>query len=875
MSGNPLRNSNIVLRALLLAALVASLAGLAGIPAVLAAGSGRHDTVGICHALGGGRYDFVQALETDFFGDLAGHGTHADDIVPPFTIDEPGNEDPGSFAGRNWDDSGQQIYNHGCTSEPPAPLPPEPSKKVRICHATSSHSNPYVSEEPAIANNGDLHGGHLDHTGPVYPASGWGDIIPSYEYVDGEGDLQHFSGYNWTEDGQAIYENGCDPPSPPQPEALTPIVECVEATDGGLLAHFGFVNPNATTIEPPPNENFFAPDPPNRGQPTAFGSGSHGDVVQVSLSGGAATWHLTGKQATASSDSRRCPGGSITVTKNLLPADDPGRFSLRINGNVEGGAFEVGNGGTTGTIAVPAGEHTVSESGASGTSLAEYGVQIVCRGSGGDGSVVSAGSGPSLDVRVRRGDAIVCTITNEAKENADDLRPILNCVVFDGDRPVLADWGYANTSGVPVVVPIGKRNNFSPVPIDRHQPVAFQAGTYVGVFQTGFGAGEDSLTWSLSGHELTASAGSPRCNATVEVQKVVVPASDPGVFRLQLNGHTLVTGGDGTTTGPITVGVGEATVSETAGPGTNLADYDSSVVCVRNGAVGVSVPGTKADGVVQAGDVVVCRFTNVRHGNPQPPNPGPPTPTPPGPTPPTPIPPPDPGPVPLLDLEVVKSGKPAAVPVGGLITWTMTVTNRSAVAAADVNGLKVEDPRSFRTRLISLKTSQGMCRPYVCDLGRLAPGASATVTAVTRALRVGPVVDVVRVGSEEIESDYRNNVASALVRVIGALRPPTAPTVCRTLTAAPRLLQAQRTSVVLLTARNAVGRPLVGFPVRNRGAGIAMRARTGRDGVARITTMPARVGLILFAGGRRRVVERPTCITVLAAVASRTTRVTG
>ncbi len=41
----------------------------------------------------------------------------------------------------------------------------------------------------------------------------------------------------------------------------------------------------------------------------------------------------------------------------------------------------------------------------------------------------------------------------------------------------------------------------------------------------------------------------------------------------------------------------------------------------------------------------------------------------------------------------------------------MTVTNRSSVEAADVNGLKVADPRSFRTRLISLRASQGTCRP--------------------------------------------------------------------------------------------------------------------------------------------------------------------
>ena len=102
----------------------------------------------------------------------------------------------------------------------------------------------------------------------------------------------------------------------------------------------------------------------------------------------------------------------------------------------------------------------------------------------------------------------------------------------------------------------------------------------------------------------------------------------------------------------------------------------------------------------------------------------------------------------------------------------MTVTNRSSVEAADVNGLKVADPRSYRTRLISLQASQGTCRPYTCNLGRLAPGASATVVAVTVATQVGVVVNIVRVWSEEIESNYRNNVAAALARVVGPFRPP-------------------------------------------------------------------------------------------------------
>ena len=91
---------------------------------------------------------------------------------------------------------------------------------------------------------------------------------------------------------------------------------------------------------------------------------------------------------------------------------------------------------------------------------------------------------------------------------------------------------------------------------------------------------------------------------------MTVPADDPGVFNLLINANVVATGGNGTTSGVVTVGVGEGTVSETAGAGTNLADYDSKIDCTRNGSPALSVTGTKADGAVANGDVVVCTFTN-------------------------------------------------------------------------------------------------------------------------------------------------------------------------------------------------------------------------------------------------------------------------
>ena len=213
--------------------------------------------------------------------------------------------------------------------------------------------------------------------------------------------------------------------------------------------------------------------------------------------------------------------------------------------------------------------------------------------------------------------------------------------------------------------------------------------------------------------------------------------------------------------------------------------------------------------------------------------------------------------------------------VGGRLTWTMTVTNRSAVGAADANGVKLDDPRSYRTRLVSLRASQGTCRPFTCNLGRLAPGASATVTAVTEATQVGLVVNIVRVGSKAIESNYRNNVAAALARVIGPLQPPSLTRVCRTLTASPRVLLNGRTSVVRVRARNRLGMPLERVAVSIRGPGVDVRATTDRRGVARFTITPRGIGLVSFTGGRSLAGRGPVCRTVLGVLETGPSHVTG
>ena len=339
------------------------------------------------------------------------------------------------------------------------------------------------------------------------------------------------------------------------------------------------------------------------------------------------TWHLTGNQVTATAGSTRCQG-SITIVKILNPKTDPGRFNLEIDGQTAGGAARVGDGGTTGTVAVDSGSHSVGESAAQGTDLADYDTQITCsRGS----IVVAEGRGPKVTVTVSRGQSILCAITNTRKAVAAAVNPVLQCVVFRSGAPDQAVWGYSNPNSFPITIPVGATNGFAPAPVNRGQPLVFQPGTVTGAFQTAF-AGATTLTWTLGTKTVSADSSSTRCTATLELRKVTVPANDPGIFNLQVNGQLWANGGNGTTTGPVTVGVGEGTVSEAAGPGTDLANYDSAVSCSRNGAPEVSVPGTKVDGAVANGDVVVCTFTNTRKSTAPPIPPGPQPPQPPPPT---------------------------------------------------------------------------------------------------------------------------------------------------------------------------------------------------------------------------------------------------
>ena len=131
--------------------------------------------------------------------------------------------------------------------------------------------------------------------------------------------------------------------------------------------------------------------------------------------------------------------GSITVIKNLVPTDDPGRFDLKIDG--EDAASGVGDGGTT-TIAVRAGNYVVSESAAPGTSLDDY--EVDDRVHGERASRGERAIGPSRrDSGRRRSSAR--SRTRRSRSRAGTVTPMLECVALQATEHPTSRTGATRT----------------------------------------------------------------------------------------------------------------------------------------------------------------------------------------------------------------------------------------------------------------------------------------------------------------------------------------------------------------------------------------------------------------------------------------------
>ena len=124
------------------------------------------------------------------------------------------------------------------------------------------------------------------------------------------------------------------------------------------------------------------------------------------------------------------------------------------------------------------------------------------------------------------------------------------------------------------------------------------------------------------------------------------------------------------------------------------------------------------------------------------------------------------------DLGVSVTDAPDPVPVGGSITYSITVAN---TGTNNVEGVTVTDTLPAGTTLLS---APGYCSlaagKVICSLGAFGVGQSESLSLVVRANVLGALVNTVEVTSLTAESNAANNAASASTQVTSSNQVPTA-----------------------------------------------------------------------------------------------------
>ncbi|MFA5024974.1 MAG: choice-of-anchor K domain-containing protein [Candidatus Shapirobacteria bacterium] len=285
--------------------------------------------------------------------------------------------------------------------------------KIDICHASDSHSNPYIVNQPN--KSGDV-SGHANHTGPIwYPGItvSWGDIIPPFAYIGGT-----FPGLNWTTEGQAIYNNDCNLPKG------TLIVNKVLTNDNGgtkVFSNFSF-NIGATTYifdSDGQNDLSVTPGKYTITENTAVGyTTTYNNCSNITVPvSGSATCTITNDDIAP----------SLTLNKILIKDNGStaleSAWTLTANGGSAGILSGPGAAGSTDVVSglsFKAGTYTLSES----SSLSGYTASAwTCT----NGITVNGNSEITLNI----GQSTVCSITN------NDIQPKLTVtkIVVGDSKP--------------------------------------------------------------------------------------------------------------------------------------------------------------------------------------------------------------------------------------------------------------------------------------------------------------------------------------------------------------------------------------------------------------------------------------------------------
>jgi uncharacterized repeat protein (TIGR01451 family) len=207
----------------------------------------------------------------------------------------------------------------------------------------------------------------------------------------------------------------------------------------------------------------------------------------------------------------------------------------------------------------------------------------------------------------------------------------------------------------------------------------------------------------------------------------------------------------------------------------------------------------------------------------------------------------------LIDLVIVKNAT-TPTPLNGIVTYTMTITNKGPDVATNV---QVADPAPAGIVYLGVNPGAPTCTVtpslLTCNLGTLEVGQSRTITLRARATQVGRHTNTATVtGEGGRETNPADNVDSAVTLVPQPFVPP-APAQCLTLTVTSSKMIKADGKVDRLSVRVTQGAKRVkGTKVVVRGAGVKKSARSNAKGIASLRINPRRPGVITITAVQRK-----------------------
>ena len=328
---------------------------------------------------------------------------------------------------------------------------------------------------------------------------------------------------------------------------------------------------------------------------TGTNLGDYTSVIGGSCDAAGSITLAAGDSSTCTITNSRIPlvPASLTLTKVCAPPDDDGQFELHID---DLRFPDVACGGTTGSVLLAPGPHTVGEAGGANTSLSDY-TSVIGGDCAADGTVALVAGGSAA-----------CTITNTR------IPPPATTIRVNKACDPLEDGGRFNLKidgKVAATVSCGGSTGVVDVSPGSHTVSESGAnGTDISGYTSVIGGdcGPDGTITVATGDAgicLITNVRKPvqPLPAQLTVSKVCVPADDGGLFNLTIDGQTAPDRACGERFGPVIVSPGQHQVGESAGTGTSATNYTSSIGggCAPDGTV-----------TLRAGESVTCTITNVR-----------------------------------------------------------------------------------------------------------------------------------------------------------------------------------------------------------------------------------------------------------------------